>query len=373
MFSSNNKISIRQLQILLILDIFGMGVTFLPEKMARFAGQNGWICVICGVIFACICAWISASLAEMFPEDDFVTYTGKIVSKPVAIVITAGLVLKIIFSLSMELRIFSEIIKQIMLFKTPMYVISLCMLLVGAYGALKGYEARGRIAEILIFVIFIPMFIIFGFVASEADYTNLMPFFEADLPDLFYGGVFSLFTFSGIEFILLAYPYLKNKKRAKNESVKAVAFIGIIMTLITVITISKLGPFDIKNQMWPVLELMNTVDLPGMFIERQDAVVMSFWIMSVFIIINAGIYFSCMLTKDTLKKGKNIWYIVIVSAVVFIISLIPDNIEQIINIADGIYMTMGAAYIFVIPFLLLIIAKIRKLGDSFEKNTGEKN
>ncbi len=372
MFSSKNKISVRQLQILLILDIFGMGVTFLPKKMVEFGGQNGWICVIIGVIFACICAWISASLAEKFPDDDFVTYAGKIVSKPIAIIITAGFVLKIIFSLSMELRIFSEIVKQTILFNTPSYAISFCMLIVGAYGALKGYEIRGRIAEILIFVIFIPMFIIFGFIASGADYTNLMPFFDTNNTEILYGGIFSLFTFSGIEFILFAYPYLKNKKTAKKESVKAVVFVGIIMILITVITIAKLGPFDIKNQIWPVLELMNTVDLPGTFLERQDAVVMSFWIMSVFIIVNAGVYFSCLLTKHTIKKGKNIWYVVIISAIIFSISLIPGDISEIINITDKIYMSFGAIYIFAIPFLLLIIAKIRKLGDSFE-NTERKN
>ncbi len=360
MFSSNNKISVRQLQILLILDIFGMGITFLPKKMAEFGGQNGWICVILGVVFACLCAWISASLAEKFPEDDFVTYVGKIVSKPLAVIITTGFILKIIFSLSMELRIFSEILKQTILFNTPSYVISICMLLVGAYGAVKGYETRGRIAEILIFVIFIPLFIIFAFVASGSDYTNLMPFFDVNGKGIFLGGIFSLFTFSGIEFILLAYPYLKNKKTAKKESIKAVVFIGVIMVLITVITISKLGPFDIKNQVWPVLELMNTVELPGAFLERQDAIVMSFWIMSVFIIINAGVYFSSLLSKDMIKKGKNIWYVIIISAVVFFISLIPTDISEIIKITDKIYMSFGAVYIFVIPFLLLIIAKIRK-------------
>ena len=103
MFSSNNKISIRQLQILLILDIFGMGITFLPKKMVEFAGQNGWICVVFGSILACICIWILTSLAEKFPNDSFVTYCGKIVTKPVAYVITTGFVVKIIIYLIVHL------------------------------------------------------------------------------------------------------------------------------------------------------------------------------------------------------------------------------------------------------------------------------
>jgi len=368
MFSSNNKISIRQLQTLLILDIFGMGITFLPKKAAEFAGADGWLCVIIGTIFACICAWIISSLAELFPNDNFVTYTGKIVSKPIGIIITLGFIIKIILSLSIEVRIFSEIVKQTILFNTPSYVISACMLLLGVYGASKGYEVRGRISEILIFVIFIPLFIVFAFVAAGSDYTNLMPFFEADGKSLTMGGIFSLFSFSGLEFILLAYPYLNNRKNAKKESIKAVGFIGIIMVLITVITLSKFGPFDIRNQIWPVLELMDAIDMPGAFIERQDAVVMSFWIMSIFIIINAGLFFSSMLSKDIIKKGKHLWYIILTSIIVFCISLIPDNISEVIALSEKIYMSFGAAYIFIIPALLLIIAKIKKLGGDFNEN-----
>ena len=367
MFSLNNKISVRQLQTLLILDIFGMGITFLPRKMAEFAGQDGWLCVFIGAVLACFCAWIISSLAELFPSDDFVTYTSKIVSKPIGIIISIGFIVKIIFSLSMEIRIFSEIVKQTILFNTPVHIISFCMLLLGIYGASKGYEVRGRISEILIFVILIPLFVVFCFVAIGSDYTNLMPFFESDAKELSTGGIFSLFTFSGLEFILLAYPYLNNTKSAKKESIKAVGFIGVIMVLITVITISKFGPFDIKNQIWPVLELMDAVDIPGAFLERQDAVVMSFWIMSIFIIVNAGLFFSALLAKDTIKKGKKLWYIIIAAVIVFFISLFPDNISEVIELSDKVYMSFGAAYIFVIPLLLLIIAKIRKLGDGFDE------
>ncbi len=363
MFSSNNKVSIRQFQILLMLDIFGMGITFLPKKMSEFAGQNGWICIIVGIIFACICAWISASLAERFPSDNFVTYTGKIVTKPVAILITVGFILKIIISLSMELRIFSEIVKQTILFNTPSHIISLCMIFIGAYGSLKGYDARGKIGEILIFLILVALFIILGFISTNVDYTNLLPFFDTNSKDIFTGSFFALFMFSGIEFILLAYPYLKNYKRAKKESIKAIVFIGIIMTFITIITISKFGIYDIKNQVWPVLELMNTVDLPGAFLERQDAIVMSFWIMSIFIIINSGLFFSTLLTKNIFIKGKNIFYILGISLIVFFISLIPENINEIIELTDKIYIYFGFIYILIIPLLLLIIAKIRKLGE----------
>ena len=129
MFSTNNKISVRQLQTLLILDIFGMGITSLPGKMTETAGQDGWLALIIGTLPACFSAFLITRLCSVFPEEGFVRYSRKLLSYPIGTLLSLGLVLKIIAALSMQLRIFSEIIKQLMLFETPIWLISLCMLL----------------------------------------------------------------------------------------------------------------------------------------------------------------------------------------------------------------------------------------------------
>lgn len=364
---TNNKISLRQLQVLLILDIFGTGITILPRTAAEFSEQDAWLLILFGTLLAIFCIYIMSSLSEMFPNDNFITYTEKLLSRPVAIIITIGFVLKIIFSLSMELKIFCEIINQTILTNTPPEVVCICMLLVGAYGAFKGYETRGRMAEILIYVTLIPIIFVFAIVAFDVDYTNLLPVLKSPKKNLFEGGFFSLFAFSGIEFILLAYPYLNNKKNAKKESIKAILFIGIFMTVITVITLAKFGPYEIKKQMWPVLEIMDTIDFPGSFVERQDALVMIFWIISVFIITNAGLFFSSLLLKDLFnkkfKKAKKIHYIFILLPVIFLISLLPKNVTETYKFINKIYLSFGTAYMVIIPLLLFIIAKLKKAGE----------
>ena len=46
MFSENDKISIRQLQALLILDLFGTGVVTLPRQTVNVAGNDAYIAVL---------------------------------------------------------------------------------------------------------------------------------------------------------------------------------------------------------------------------------------------------------------------------------------------------------------------------------------
>ena len=49
MFAENRKISIRQLQMLLLLDCFGTAVLFLPAELAEISGR--------GCLRLCLAAW----------------------------------------------------------------------------------------------------------------------------------------------------------------------------------------------------------------------------------------------------------------------------------------------------------------------------
>lgn len=367
MLSLNDKISVRQLQILLILDIFGTGVIILPRRVAEFVNQDGWIVIILTTILAMGFAFIVTSIGRMFPKDTFLTYCAKIVSKPIAIALSLGLVIKIIVNISMELRFFGEILRQTMLSKTPFGVICTGMILVSAYAAAKGIEAQARMAEILIFLVFVPLTFVFLIAALDVDFSNLLPVMVAKPNDLLRGSFFTGVAFNGLEFGLLVFPYMQRPKHVRKGLIHAVSLIGAFMLMITVITIAKFGPFDVKRQIWPVLEMMDVIDFPGAFIERQDALIMSFWIISVFSIVAAGLFFSSVLLKDVFKKATHSTYILICIPIVVGISYMPKNVTAVYSIMDFMYITFGIAYLLVIPVLLLVIAKLRGLGKTDAK------
>ncbi|WP_250277777.1 GerAB/ArcD/ProY family transporter [[Clostridium] colinum] len=362
MFAENNFITIRQLKLLLILDIFGMGITILPQRAVKFGGQNGWALILIGLIFSIFFLTIINEVAKIYPEDNFVDYTCKILGKPLGILISFGFIIKIMIGVAMEVRIFSEILKEIMLFNTPFWVISFSMLLLGSYMASKGYEARGRIAEILIFIVFLPLAFVFFIAVFDIDFSNLKPFFKEIKPiEALKGGGYMLFYFTGIDFIFLVYPYIKEKEKIKKATIGAITIVGIIMTIITLITIARFGKYDIMHQMWPVLEIMDTIDLPGSFIERQDALIMTFWIISIFMMVNAGMFFSSLIFKDVAKVGTHTTFICICIPIVYFISFLPSNITVVYKIMDIFYFTFGVFYIVILPILLYVVAKVRGL------------
>ena len=362
MFSLNDKISLRQFQVLLILYIFGTGVIILPRKAALFAGRDGWIAFILTIVLAVFAVFIIASLIRRFPEKSFYEYAGKIITKPVAFVFTLGLIIRTVIGLACELRLFTEIVKHILLHNTPYSVVAVSLLSVSAYAAAKGIETKARAGQIIIWIIFIPLIFVFIAVGTDVDYTELLPILQTEPVRIAWGAYYMLFAFSGIEFILLMSPYLNRHKYISQRAVSAVLLIGLFMLAGIIIAISRFGAANLANQAWPILEMMDTTPMPGSFIERQEAVMMSFWILSAFAMISAGLFFSAIAAKSIFKAGEHKHYLIIVAAIAFILSFLINDMDLVYKIMDMNFLYLGTAYMLVIPVILLLTAIIRRLN-----------
>ena len=137
------------------------------------------------------------------------------------------------------------------------------------------------------------------------------------------------------------------------------------MTVTTIATIARFGSDELARRLWPVLQMMDTLSMPGSIIDRQGALIMTFWIISAFAIINAALFFSSLLLKDGLAamrvKAGHTAYIVGLIPVIAVIALLPRNLAQVYEWIDLIDHTLGLAFMAVVPIILLAIAKIRRL------------
>ena len=362
----NDKISVRQLQILLILDIFGTGVIVMPRIAASIAGENGWLVAIFAMLATLMFAYVASSVGRRFPGTTFVDYTRRLLGSTLGLALSLGLVVKIVFSISMEMRFFIEIIRETMLFQTPYIVIFACMIAVAAYAAGKGLEVRARLCEILIFLALVPFAFVLLMAGMDADYSNLLPVMRRSyMSDVMLGGLFIGATYRGIEFLLLVHPYVEKPQDVRRGAVRAMAFVGVLITLATVVTIAKFGGEGLTRQRWPFLEIMDTINFPGSFIERQDALMMSIWIISVFAILSSGLFFSAVILKDIAKVGQRFHYVLGLIPVVLTVSVLPDNIVTIGWRLDILFAGLGLLYMLFVPLLLLIVAKLRGIeGDA---------
>ncbi|NLK22020.1 MAG: endospore germination permease [Epulopiscium sp.] len=367
MFSKNDKASIRQVEILLILDLFSTSVLFFPRSAAEFANQDAWIIVILSTLLAFVYGYLVTEIAMRFPGDTFVEFSSKILSKPIGIILSSLLAIKLCFSISLELRVFGELTKQVLLPRTPIEIIIASMLLICSYMVRKGYECRARLGEILIFIMFIPLIIILIFVIPDTDFSNLMPVFTTPIPKMLEGMYFMAFTYTPVELLLMVAPLVNNPKKLRRVSFTAIGAVGVMSTILVIITIGVLGSIGTKQQIWPVMTLMQVIEIPGAFIERQDALMMIFWILSVFSFISAGLYFISLIITRLIKAREQRFLVLPLVPVLYFISLIPNNIVETLEWTKLIRNYFRILFILPIPLILLIIARVRKLGEPIEK------
>lgn len=367
MFSQNNKISNRQIQTLIILNLFSNTSLILPRIASELASGDGWIIVIGGGIISIIYALIITTLAKMFPNQNIVEYAEVIFSKPVAMLIGVVFCLKLIVFAGLEMRVFGELIKQTLLKNTPIEIIMITMLFVVTYITRKGYEARARLAEFLIFFILIPIIFIFLFIIPDVKLHNIAPILVTNPKQIVYGSFIISFAYSGIELLLLATPFVKSPNELTKTTIKSIVFVGILNTVICLFTLGAFGPIETSRQIWPVMTIMQMIHLPGALIQRQDALMMSFWIMIVFLLINAYLFFSGLLIKKIAGLKEQNFLILPLVPIVYLIALIPNNIVETYEWLTIITRYVSSLFLIVIPLILLIVAKVKGMGQS-EKN-----
>src|SRR5690625_3693706 len=131
---SNETISDKELKIAIPSMIIGVGVLSLPSGIASVTvGSDGWIALLIAGILQMGVIWLMAKVASSFPKQSFLSYSAKLVSKPVAVVFTFTFAVYYICVTAYDIRMLGHISEQYLFKKTPVEVVMLAFLLVVVY------------------------------------------------------------------------------------------------------------------------------------------------------------------------------------------------------------------------------------------------
>ncbi len=354
MYSDNGKISLRQLQILLILDILGVSVIVMPRFNAAL-GSLGFVLVLGGGIFALVSVFIICSLGGFLGSYGFFGGTAELVGKPLSRLVSAGLVVKLAFSLSSDLRIFSEAAKQWLLPNTPLVIISALTLMPCLYGAFVGYEARARLGEIVIFIVLVPLILVYVPYLFKVDYSALEWNIYPEKGIYTKGSLYNCLMFSGLEFLLLSFPYLKNPYSVRKAAAEAVVFAVILTALVSFVTISLLGAELTAETDFPGIEVMDI----SVVSKGKGAVMMSFFYLSVVMFAIGAVFFGGELLGDITGIKPSLGKC-LTAFFGFALSLIPRNMTELSKVTLCFNLFFGMAYFFIIPVILNLILRFKK-------------
>lgn len=364
MIKDNDTISPYQITMIIIMTLIGVGIFFLPYDLANSAGTNSTIMLIIGGAINLIAMNIIIALSCRFPGKTFPDYCSEIIGVIPAKILTFIYVVYFALFIGYEVRIFNEVVKVFLLFRTPSEVIIISLILACTYAVRGGVECIGRAMEFFFPLLVIPLIIILIPGIVSVDFSNLLPVFYGLSTKIFKALPKMVLSFAGYELLLFYVGFMREPKKAHLSATIGMILVIIIYLILTILCFGMFGTKSLQQIVWPVLAYVRAINLPGLFIERLDGVMLGIWIFTVYTTMIA-LYFALTYSLSKIfgtKEHKQ--YAVPMVPIIYFIALIPENIAQLEKMTKYVFQYFGSILIFVVPILLLIIAWIRKKGGA---------
>lgn len=353
------KISHIQLRGLIVSTIIGVGVLSMQSTLAEEMGPDGWIAIlIAGILMIPLFA-VYNKIFKLYPDKDFFEI-GKTSLGFFFNIIMLVMVAYLVLVLAIVARTLGELIKIFLLQRTPLEAIIIVFIISTSYIATYEIDVIARAGYFIYPVIIIFAVIIVLISLPKANFSNVLPVFQNDIPSTIKGVYSVLFSFTGIEVSLFAIPFVENKSKVFKSGLIGIFIVTIIYFALYIMTLTHFSIEQISHINYPILMLIRQLDLPGFFLENLDGTVLGLWVIVVFGTM-APIYFAAGKVLSKLFRIKRHKYFIwILVPVIYFVSLIPENFIE-LNVDMARYFNIGATIVVVItPIIILIASSIRK-------------
>ena len=340
--------------------VIGVGILSLPSDIAMVLNNDGWVAILIGGLIAIPFIIMIDRLFKMYPGKTFFQL-GRELLNPIFFKLLLIIALfYIVVLLAYTSRIFADVMKAYLLETTPTEVIIITMLLAISYIARSQIEVISRMA-VIIYPIIIG-FIIFLIVINlpNLDFTNIYPIFDIDYKMIPKGIMIALYSYEGYEFMILTYPFVEDNKKTLRYSLNGIFIVIGIYLIVFFITLSQYGVHQLQREIWPTIAIVKEVNLPGYFLENLDGIVMAAWVMVVYGTMGPFLHSSGTILSDIFNTRVHEIFILPLLPIIYIISLLPENLVQTTKFLGKILNYLSIAAIIIIPTIMFIAAKIKK-------------
>lgn len=357
---NNDKITSEQFYSMLTVMIIGIGILSLPSSLAEKAGADSLIVAIIGSLLYFLLAILIIKLIEKFPKNTIIEIGSFLVGEIFGKILGFGYFLYILALIVLEMRTFGEITKNFLLISTPIEIIMLTFLLVVTYAVRSGIETIARLSVILLPVSMMPAILVMFIALRDIDITYFLPILKTPPMEFIKAVEEMSFSFLGFEFILFLAFFVKDYKNIKKSAKASVFTVAFVYIFTIFIVIGRFGIQKSKSFIWPTIVLFKTIDIPGAFMENVEIVVMSTWLLSIFMTV-VGTYFGAVFLLGRLIKSKEHNYLVVpLIPIIYLLALVPENVAVVYDYLGKYSQIGGTTFAVVIPILLLIISFFKK-------------
>lgn len=360
------RISAFQMGVLIFPTILATGILIVPSITAAHAKNDLWLSPIWGSIVGFISVYIICYLGHLFPKQSIIQYSQQIIGRVPGWIVGFLYLFFILHINGVIVREYAEFTIGVILPMTPIHVIMGAQLLVCGFAVRGGVEVLGR-AALVFFPAFLFLFLLVHILLlPDLKPEFLFPILEHGIKPSIIGGIIPAGWFSEVFLITFLIPFVTDKKKSGKWGV---IFICLVLAAMIISNLAVLFLFgnSASTLVYPFMSAASYVSLADFF-ENLEAVVMTLWIVGLFVKISVFYYANVIGVAQLfqLSDYRPIVFPVGFLTLLFSVWGIPtfDDLSHFVTLAGPIYLTFFGT---IIPFLLLIIALLRR-GISGEGN-----
>ncbi|REE67668.1 spore germination protein [Paenibacillus taihuensis] len=361
--NSNRQITTIESAAVLVSTIIGVGVLPLPLFAVRAGDAGAPLVTLLGMLVGFVGLALIALLGMRFPNKNIIQYSEDIIGKWLAALGSICIIGFFAVLTSLTAREFGEVVVTSVLKETPLEVTVIVMLLLAAVSTRNNVITFSYIHLFYFPFLLLPAILIVALSLKNADLINLQPVWGNNPSHMLPGVLTVAALFQGSFVLTLVIPAMRNPKKAMKASLLGMLIAGGLYISIVIAAVGVFGAEEIKNLLWPTLELAKATSLPANILERLDAAFLAVWVTAVFTTLFSSYYLTlqALSTLSRLKDHNMLSFFLL--PLVFIMAVMPQNIismYEIIAFVGRIGLSLTIGY----PALLFIIALIRgKRGD----------
>lgn len=352
----NNLLTPNQFSMLIIFSVVAIGILSIPNEVVITAKQDGWISVFLAGIYPSYVVISAVYVARNHPNENILALNKKFFGKILGSILNILQLLVFSFLAVTEASGISNFLRVYIIDFLPSFRVMFLLIALAAFCSYKGLKAIGKTSEIVFWGMILTATI--GILALvKGSFLNVMPIFGSGYVNILKGIKGATFAYSGIEIVLLLYPYINDNNKLKATCIKSVTLICIGYTWVTFATIYYLGHRVIPKAMWSSLFIIESLRLP--IINNFRFIVMFLWTFVSITAVSLDFYACELVVKSIYKNLKrNVFYFLLVPVMVYISSLLSEEVKrrEIVDDLTGIIFIFDVVYI----FLMVLIVYFKK-------------
>lgn len=330
-----------------------------PRTIILACGSSSAINVIYISILALITVFIIVKLFKRFESYDIFDVSNYLGGTPLKTFTGVGYIVGFLVMATLVLRDFSESLRIIYYSNSPLLYVMIFFIIgtviSNRFGAKAIIKANALIMPAVVLSLLIILFSSFKNFTIERIYPILGNGFDAT----FLSGASNIFSLTGITYLFLIMPYLKNCKKFKKISYISI-IISTLYLLVSVLCLLLVFPY-VTTPDGPTSIYLFTRTLEfGDFLQRIDAIFVLLFIISTLSYLSITLFIILSIFKKitNIEDSKAMTYCF--STLIFGLALIPKNVFEVKVVNNTFFRYLVIFFVFVFSIALLIFANIKK-------------